>query len=51
MLMMVIGLDVHKHSVTAVAVDEAGRPLGKKVISVGSEELLPWASALEGEPL
>src|ERR671919_182042 len=25
--MIVIGLDVHKHSVTAVAVDEAGRPL------------------------
>ncbi len=26
--MIVIGLDVHKRSVTAVAVDEAGRPLG-----------------------
>jgi hypothetical protein len=25
--MIVIGLDVHKQSVTAVAVDEAGRPL------------------------
>ena len=25
--MIVIGVDVHKQSVTAVAVDEAGRPL------------------------
>ena len=28
--MIVIGLDVHKQSVTAVAVDEAGRPLEEK---------------------
>ena len=28
MQMIVIGLDVHKQSVTAVAVDEAGRTLG-----------------------
>src|SRR5829696_934971 len=49
--MIVIGLDVHKHSVTAVAVDEAGRPLGVKVISVGSDELLPWAAALDAERL
>ena len=27
--MIVIGLDVHKQSVTAVAIDEAGRPLGE----------------------
>jgi len=33
--MIVIGLDVHKQSVTAVAVDEAGRPLEEKVIRVG----------------
>ena len=26
--MIVIGVDVHKHSLTAVAVDEVGRPLG-----------------------
>jgi hypothetical protein len=37
--MIVIGLDVHKQSVTAVAVDEAGRPLGETVVVVGSEEL------------
>ena len=47
--MIVIGLDVHKHSLTAVAVDEAGRPLGEKVVPVGSVELLGWASALSGE--
>jgi transposase len=47
--MIVIGLDVHKQSVTAVAVDEAGRPLREKTIPVGSEELLGWASALDAE--
>jgi transposase len=45
--MIVIGLDVHKQSVTAVAVDEAGRPLSEKVIPVGSDELLDWAGALD----
>jgi len=49
--MIVVGLDVHKQSVTAVAVDEAGRPLSEKVIRVGSEELLAWAAALDGERL
>lgn len=49
--MIVIGLDVHKQSVTAVAVDEAGRPLAEKVIGVGSEELLDWGAALDGERL
>jgi hypothetical protein len=34
--MIVIGVDVHKQSVTAVAVDEAGRMLDEKTISVGS---------------
>jgi transposase len=47
--MIVIGLDVHKRSVTAVAVDEAGRPLGEALIPVGSDELLGWASALSAE--
>lgn len=45
--MIVIGLDVHKQSVTAVAVDEAGRPLEEKVIAVGSDELLDWAAGLD----
>jgi transposase len=51
MQMIVIGLDVHKQSVTAVAVDEAGRPLEEKVIVVGSEELLGWAAALDEQRL
>jgi hypothetical protein len=48
--MIVIGLDVHKQSVTAVAIDEAGRPLGERVVIVGSDELLGWAqrSAISG---
>ncbi len=49
--MIVIGVDVHKQSVTAAAVDEAGRPLEEKVIPVGSDELLGWASALSAERL
>jgi transposase len=49
--MIVIGLDVHKQSVTAVAVDEAGRPLAEKLIVVGSDELLGWAAALDAERL
>jgi transposase len=49
--MIVIGLDVHKQSVTALAVDEAGRPLAEKVVAVGSDELIGWASALAGERL
>ena len=51
MEMIVIGLDVHKQSVAAFAVDEAGRPLAEKAIQVGSEELLGWAAALDGERL
>src|SRR4051812_15075627 len=49
--MIVIGLDVHKQSVTAVAVDEAGRPLGETTVLVGSDELVGWASALGVERL
>jgi transposase len=49
--MIMIGLDVHKQSVTAVAVDEAGRPLGERVIAVGSDELLGWARELGAERL
>ena len=33
--MIVIGVDVHKHSVTAVAVDEAGRMLDETTLAVG----------------
>jgi transposase len=49
--MIVIGLDVHKQSVTAVAVDEAGRPLAEKVVMVGTDELLDWAAALDAQRL
>jgi transposase len=49
--MIVIGVDVHKQSVTAVAVDEAGRMLEEKTILVGGDELVGWASALGGERL
>ena len=45
--MIVIGVDVHKHSVTAVAVDEAGRMLAEQTIQVGSDELLAWATNLD----
>jgi transposase len=48
---LVIGVDVHKQSVTAVAVDEAGRMLEEKTISVGSDELIGWAAGLAGERL
>jgi transposase len=51
MQMIVIGLDVHKQSVTVVAVDEAGRPLDEAVILVGSDGLLGWASSLAAERL
>jgi transposase len=49
--MIVIGLDVHKQTVTAVVVDEAGRPLGEETFPVGSGRLLGWASALSAERL
>src|SRR5881227_1105156 len=49
--MIVIGVDVHKQSVTAVAVDEAGRLLAEQTIQVGSDELLAWAAELDPERL
>src|SRR6476659_4862146 len=49
--MIVIGLDVHKQSVTAVAIDEAGRALAEKTMPVGGDDLLGWAAELEGERL
>jgi hypothetical protein len=41
--MIVIGLDVHKQSVTAMAVDEAGRPLAETTVIAGSDGLVGWA--------
>jgi transposase len=49
--MIVVGVDVHKQSVTAVAVDEAGRLLGEQTVAVGSDELLSWAASLSEERL
>ena len=49
--MIVIGVDVHKQSVTAVAVDEAGRLLDERTVQVGSDELLAWAASLGEERL
>jgi transposase len=49
--MIVIGVDVHKQSVTAVAVDEAGRMLDEKAVAVGSDELVGWAATLGSERL
>ena len=47
--MIVIGVDVHKHSLTAVAVDEAGRMLDEKTVASADAELIGWASGLGGE--
>ena len=49
--MIVIGVDVHKRTVTAVAVDEAGRMLDERTVAVGSDELVGWAAALNQERL
>ena len=40
--MIVIGVDVHKHSLSAVAVDELGRQLDA-VETSDDEELLAWS--------
>jgi transposase len=49
--MIVIGVDVHKHSLTAVAVDGAGRLIEERTV-VGSEDgLVVWASTLDAERL
>lgn len=49
--MIVIGVDVHKHSLTAVAVDEAGRLLDERMVVAANGELLAWASELDEERL
>jgi len=48
--MIVIGVDVHKHSLTAVAVDEFGRECGTWSGPVGVG-LLVWARSADGERL
>jgi len=48
--MIVVGVDVHKQSLTAVAVDEAGRALAELTASSG-RELLAWVDSLESDRL
>jgi transposase len=48
--MIVIGVDVHKQSLTAVAVDEVGRAVAE--LTVGSSaELVSWSGSLDPERL
>jgi transposase len=49
--MIVIGVDVHKHSLTAVAVDEMGRLLDELTVGYPDEVLLAWARRLGVERL
>ena len=49
--MIVIGVDVHKHSLTAVAVDEMGRLLAERTLESAEDGLLAWASQLDSERL
>ena len=46
--MIVIGVDVHKHSLTAVAVDEVGRPLAERTCAV-DDGVVAWAQSLGGD--
>jgi transposase len=50
MCMIVVGLDVHKHSLTAVAVDELGRALAERSGSVDGR-VVEWARSLDGARL
>jgi hypothetical protein len=48
--MIVIGVDVHKQSLTAVAVDELGRAVAEVTVGT-SGELVAWSSSLAPERL
>jgi transposase len=48
--MIVVGVDVHKQSLTAVAVDEVGRSVAE-LTAVGGGELLVWSTSLAAERL
>src|SRR5438876_5985017 len=48
--MIVIGVDVHKRSLTAVAVDEVGRPLAEQT-AVDGAGLVEWVVSLPAERL
>jgi transposase len=52
--MMVIGIDAHKRSHTAVAVDDNGRQRAAKTVGTTTQDhirLLQWAASLDGERL
>ena len=49
--MIVVGVDVHKQSLTAVAVDEAGRVLEERTLACGERSLLAWAGGLGNDRL
>ena len=48
--MIVIGVDVDKHSLTAIAVDELGRAVAERSGPVGAD-VMAWAKTLEAERL
>jgi len=48
--MIVVGLDVHKHSLSAVAVDELGRRVAEHAGPV-DEQVVAWARSLGEERL
>ena len=49
--MIVIGVDVHKHSLTAVAVDELGRTLTEHSSAAEGDGIVAWARSLGKERL
>jgi transposase len=49
--MIVVGLDVHKQALTAVAVDELGRAVAERTSAVSAEPLVEWARSLDTERL
>jgi transposase len=49
--MIVIGVDVHKHSLTAAAVDQSGRLLAERTLAGGEDGLVAWAANLSAERL
>ena len=49
--MIVIGVDVHKQSLTAVAVDGLGRMLDERTVTGANNGLVAWASSVGEERL
>ena len=48
--MIVVGVDVHKQSLTAVAVDEVGRPVAEVTVA-SPRELVAWSASLHDDRL